>query len=159
MELSLLVCVRGPMCLDALVVGAGVGTAPAVVGPGLLNMSNNGHRLTSPKATSDVVLPSDELVSWGKLGIYDGPVWSWTEPTSGWLWTPTVCWLLSCSCILRPIHHTLTVTSLTPIPAPSARHVLAHLDDRSSLQVGEDSMLLIMRKAPRLPAPHIDCMR
>jgi hypothetical protein len=63
MEVSLVVRVRGPMCLNALLVGDGVGAALAVVGPGPLNVSNNTHRLTSPKVISDAVLPSAKTVS------------------------------------------------------------------------------------------------
>jgi hypothetical protein len=63
MEVSFLVRARGPMCLDALLVGDEVGAAPAVAGLGPLNKSNNGHRLISPKVTSDAVLPCVELVS------------------------------------------------------------------------------------------------
>jgi hypothetical protein len=62
MEMSLLVRARGPMCLDALIVGPGVGVAPAVAGPGPLNMSSNGHIIISPKVTPDAVLPFVELV-------------------------------------------------------------------------------------------------
>jgi hypothetical protein len=43
--------------------GLGVGRVPAVVGPGSLNMSKSCLRLTSPKVTSDAVLPCVELVS------------------------------------------------------------------------------------------------
>jgi hypothetical protein len=40
-----------------------MGAVPAVVEPGSLNISINGHRLTSPKVTIDAVLPSVEHVS------------------------------------------------------------------------------------------------
>jgi hypothetical protein len=58
MEVSLLVHARGPLCRDALVVGAGVGAVPAVIWPSLLDKSSNDHQLTSLKVTSAVVLPS-----------------------------------------------------------------------------------------------------
>jgi hypothetical protein len=62
-EMSLLVRVYGPMGLDALVVGAGVGVAPAVAGPGSLSRRSNGHRLIPSKVTADAVLLSVELAS------------------------------------------------------------------------------------------------
>jgi hypothetical protein len=48
------------MCRDALAVGAGVGAVPTVVGPGSLKRSSNNHIPTSPKVTSDAVMPSVE---------------------------------------------------------------------------------------------------
>jgi hypothetical protein len=36
---------------------------------------------------------------------------------------------------------------------------MTYLDDRHSLQMWEESMLLDMRKAPRLSAPHVDGRR
>jgi hypothetical protein len=56
------------------VVGDGVREAPVVAGLGTLNKSSNGHRLISPKATSDSVLPPVELKSLWKLANCDGPV-------------------------------------------------------------------------------------
>jgi hypothetical protein len=58
MEVNLLVPARGPLCQDALVVGTGVRADPAVFEPGSFNMSNNCHRLASPKVTPDAVPPT-----------------------------------------------------------------------------------------------------
>jgi hypothetical protein len=63
MEVSLPVHVRGHLCLDALVVEAGVGVALVVAGPNPLNGSSTTHLLASMKVTSDAVLPSVEPVS------------------------------------------------------------------------------------------------
>jgi hypothetical protein len=60
MEVSLLVRARGPMCLAALVVGAGVWGLSSSSGPA---HSRGEATATSPKMTSDAVLPSVELVS------------------------------------------------------------------------------------------------
>jgi hypothetical protein len=57
----MLVRARGALCLDAPMVGDGVGATPTVTGPGPLNTSNNGHILIFPKVTSDAVLPPVEL--------------------------------------------------------------------------------------------------
>jgi hypothetical protein len=42
-----------------------------------------------------------------------------------------------------------------PLPPP-ARPPLTYLDDSDSLKIWEESMLLVLRKAPRLSAPHVD---
>ena len=42
-----------------------------------------------------------------------------------------------------------------PLPPP-ARPPVTYLDDLDSLKIWEESMRLVMRKAPRFSAPHVD---